>query len=474
MLMARPQPLPASVARPVVAERSRCTIRLSRRGWLSIALAWLLLGIVQHHPGTRSAVADDLDYERQWPHWRGPLANGVAPHANPPLHWDQNTHVRWKVKIPGEGSATPIVWGNRIFILTAVPTDRRPEKQPEAHPDARTQPPETLFQFVVQCYERSTGQKLWERVACEAVPHEGRHTTNSYASGSPTTDGQRLYVSFGSRGIYCYTLDGDLLWQRDLGDLRTRRGWGEAVTPVVSGEYLLINWDNEDDSKLIALDSATGDIRWQVARDEATTWNTPLVVDHQGQTQVIVNGQNRVRSYALETGEELWQCGGQTLNPIPSPLAADGVAYCVSGYRGAAAYAIPLDVRGDVTDSDKILWSFNSSTPYVPSPILYGDQFYFTRANNGILTSVDKRNGTVRFGPARVSGIDNLYASPVAAAGRIYLVSREGTTVVLEHGPELKVLATNVLDEPIDASPVLVGNELILRSISHLYCISSE
>jgi outer membrane protein assembly factor BamB len=152
-------------------------------------------------------------------------------------------------------------------------------------------------------------------------------------------------------------------------------------------------------------------------------------------------------------------------------LAENGMAYCVSGYRGAAAFAIPLDSQGDITDSDGVRWSHTDSTPYVPSPLLYGDQFYFTRANSGILTSLNRADGSVIFGPARISGVDNVYASPVAAAGRIYIVSREGTTVVLEHGPELKVLATNVLDEPVDASPALVGQHLFLRSTSHLYCI---
>ncbi len=415
--------------------------------------------------------AEPVSAENQWPHWRGPNANGVAPHAKPPLRWGPDTNIRWKVPLAGEGSATPIVWGDRVFVVSAVPTDRLSDDPPVAHPDARTVPPQKFFQFVVTCLDRNSGKIQWRQVAIEAVPHEGHHLTNTYASGSPTTDGQRLYVSFGSQGLFCYDLDGNKIWERDLGDLRTRRGWGEAVTPTVHDQTLVINWDNEDDSFLFALDAATGEIRWQVARDEATTWNTPLIVPHGGRNQVILNGTNRVRSYDLDSGEELWQCGGQTVNPIPSPLAVDGIVYCTSGYQGSAAQAISLDAAGDVTGSDAIRWSYGSSTPYVPSPLVYEGQIYFTRTNTGVLTSLDARDGSLVFGPQRLDGIDNLYASPVAADGRIYFVSREGTTVVLEAGRELKVLATNRFDQPVDASPALVGKQLFLRTATHLYCI---
>jgi outer membrane protein assembly factor BamB len=407
----------------------------------------------------------------QWPHWRGPLANGVVPSAKPPLHWDQETNIHWKVPVPGEGSATPIVWGDRIYVISAIATDRTAEQPVEPNPDAYTKPPGVYYQFVVLCFDLRDGHIIWQHVANEAVPREGHHTTNTYASGSPTTDGQRLYVSFGSQGLYCYDLEGNLLWARDFGQMRTRRGWGEAVTPVVHGDTLIVNWDQEDDSFIVALDAATGATRWQVARDEATTWNTPLIVAHNDRTQVVVNATNRVRSYDLATGEVIWQCGGQTINPIPSPVAVDGVVYCMSGYRGAAAYAIPLSAQGDITDSEQVLWSHHESTPYVPSPLVYGERIYFNRANNGIVTSLDRRDGTPIFGPQRLPGIENIYASPVAADGRIYFVGRDGTTVVLEHGDELKVLATNRLDDPIDASPVLVGRQIILRSVNHLYCI---
>lgn len=441
----------------------------------SVTRLWLLVMIFTTMAASaqRGVSGEPTHPADQWPHWRGPLANGLAPHANPPTEWSESKNVRWKVAIPGEGKSTPIIWNDRIYLLSAIPTDRLAEEPAVAKEGAMTQPPKNFHQFTVYCLDRSSGEVIWSRMAIEAVPHEGRHTTNSYASGSPTTDGQRLYVSFGSRGLYAYSLDGNLIWSRDLGRMYTRRGWGESVTPVVYGETLIVNWDQEENSSLVALNANTGETLWEVPRDEATTWTTALVAPHKDRVQVIVNGTNRVRSYDIQNGELIWECGGQTVNPIPSPVIAGDVVYCTSGYRGAAAVAIPLDSQGDVTDSDTLLWKHNDSTPYVPSPIVHEDQIYFTRANSGILTSLDRMDGKLIYGPERLSGIENIYASPIIASGRLYIVSREGTTAVLRTGHTPEVLATNTLSDPIDASPAAVGKQLFLRSDKSLYCIEN-
>ncbi len=414
-----------------------------------------------------------------WHHWRGPEANGTAPHSDPPVTWGSDKNIKWKAPLPGRGSATPIVWGDRVFVLTAVETVRTadPDKLPRADPrfEKKTAAPNRYYRFLVLCFDRDTGKLRWQRTATEQVPHEGHHPTHSYAAGSPTTDGRYLYVSFGSRGTYCYDLDGNLRWQRDLGRLNTRLGWGEAVTPVLHGDSLLLNGDQEADSALFCLDARTGVTKWKAPRDEKTSWNTPLVVEHKGRTQVIVNATNRIRAYDLQTGKEIWQCGGMTVNPIPSVVAADGVAYCMSGYRGAAACAVSLDAVGDVTDSDKVLWRYGRGTPYVPSPLLAGGQLYFTQANDTLLTALDIRTGRPvgNLDRRRLPGVTSFYASPVAAAGRIYLVDRAGTTLVLEQGDDLKVLARNRLDDPVDASPAAVGKQLFLRGEKYLYCIEA-
>jgi outer membrane protein assembly factor BamB len=394
------------------------------------------------------------------------------------VNWDATKNVKWKAELPGRGSATPVVWGDQVFVVTAIKTDRTADadKLPKPDPkfEKKTTPPTNYSQFVVLSFDRATGKERWRRVAAEQVPHEGHHPTHSYAAGSPATDGKFLYASFGSFGIYCYDLDGKPQWQRDLGRLNTRLGWGEAVTPVIHGDALLLNWDQEADSALICLDARTGETRWKVDRDEKTSWNTPLVVEHKGKTQVVVNGTNRVRGYDLATGKQLWQCGGMTVNAIPSAVTADGVVYVVSGYKGSAAVAVSLDASGDVTDSDKVRWRSGKGTPYVPSPLLLGERLYFTEENNGRLTSLDVKTGKPVLDHVRLAELKNVYASPMAAAGRIYLVDRDGTTTVLKAGDKVEVLATNSLDDPVDASPVAVGKELFLRGEKYLYCIKEK
>ena len=425
-------------------------------------------------PQSLLAVDFSAAHVHNWHQWRGPSANGVAPFGDPPIQWDQQRNIRWKASLPGEGVSTPIIWQDQVFVLSAIKTDRVAERQPQAHATAKTKPPRNYYRFVVLCLDRNTGQIRWQQTACEQVPHEGHHTTNTYAGASPTTDGQRLYVSFGSRGIYCYDLTGQLQWKRDLGDMRTRYGWGEGASPVVHDDWLIVNWDHEDDSFITAMDAATGQTRWKVDRpDEASSWATPLVVQHAGRTQVVVNGTGRARGYDLKTGQVIWQCGGQTVNVIPCPVAVSDFVVCMSGYRGQAAYAIPLNARGDLTDSDRIRWNYHRGTPYVPSPLAYGDLLYFTRSNSAVMSCLDIHTGQPVIEGQRLSGLDNLYASPAGAAGRIYFAGRDGTTLVIKHGTEFEVLAVNKLDDPIDASPAIVGDQLFLRSRKYLYCIQN-
>ena len=436
----------------------------------SLAVWSLSLGLFS--AGARAADPEPLD---NWPQWRGPLATGAAPRGEPPVRWDAKTNVKWKAALPGEGSSTPIVWGDQVFVLAATDTKRpaAPGDLPKPDPrfTTRTEPPKTYYRFEVLSFDRRTGQIRWRHTATEKVPHEGHHPTHTYAAASPTTDGRRLYVSFGSRGLYCFDLAGQLKWKRDLGLMHTRLGWGEGISPVVHGDIVVMNWDHEGGSFLIALDAHTGQTRWKVGRDEVSSWATPLVIEYRGRTQVVVSATNRVRSYDLATGKVLWECGGQTVNVIPSPVPGGDFVVCKSGYRGSAACAIPLASCGDVTGTDKLRWSYGRGTPYVPSPLLYGDRLYFTQANSGVLTCLDVQTGKPVIDRQRLPGVDTLYASPVGAAGRIYFTGRDGTTVVLKQGDKVEVLATNRLGEGVDASPAIVGKQLFLRGKEHLYCI---
>lgn len=416
-----------------------------------------------------------LDPHRNWHQWRGPFATGFAPLAEPPTTWDEQTSIKWKAEIPGKGSSTPIIWGQRVFVLTAAPTNRIADagSLPKVDPkfEVKTKPPTNYYQFIVLCLDRNTGKELWRQVATEQVPHEGMHQSHSYAASSPITDGRYVYASFGSRGIYCYDLDGKLQWKRDLGLLHTRLGWGEGATPALHGDTLVVVWDHEGESYITALDARNGKTRWKQARDEKTSWATPVIVEYKGRAQVIVSATNFVRSYDLATGELIWQCAGQTVNVIPSPLLHGDHVICMSGYRGAAAFAIPLDSKGDVTKTAKFLWTYKKGTPYVPSPLLMGDRLYFTEANSALLTCLDVNTGKVLLDRERLPGIDSFYASPSGAAGRIYLVGRSGTALVAKHTDRLEILATNRLDDAIDASPALVDRQLFLRGAKHVYCI---
>src|SRR5262249_7737301 len=268
----------------------------------------------------------------------------------------------------------PIVWKDQVFVVTAIETDRiaEPGDLPKQDPRFKklTNPPRHFYQFVVLSFDRDTGKLRWQHTATEQVPHEGRHPTHTYAAGSSTTDGRILCVSFGSRGIYACRLTGELIWKRDLGLLNTRLGWGEAVTPVLYGDSIVLNWGQEDDSALIFLDAETGAIKRKTPRDEKSSWEKPLVVARGGQMQVRVNGTKRIRGYDLATGELLWACGGMTVNAIPSAVTDGARVYCMSGYAGSAACAIPLDAHGDITDTHQVAWRHTIGTPYVPSPVL--------------------------------------------------------------------------------------------------------
>ena len=411
--------------------------------------------------------------KENWMHWRGPTADGLAGNnAKPPTRWDKQSNIAWTVTLPGDGSATPIVFGNQVFVLSAIKTDRKSPTAVINDSRAKTVPDEFFYQFAVTSIDRESGKILWQKIAAEQVPHEGKHDTNTYAAGSPTTDGERLYFSFGSRGVFCYSLQGELVWQLDLGDMRTRNGWGEAVTPVLTDESLIVNWDQEEDSFIVAIDKRTGQTRWKVDRPgEVTSWNTPFVTTFGGKQQVIVNGTGSVKSYDANDGTILWECGGQTTNAIPTPLRFRDNAICMSGYRGSLACSIPLNSRGNVTDSATIAWKVNQGTPYVPSPILSGTRLLFTAGNTDVLSCLDASSGKSLLERKRLTGVRSLYASPMLANGHFYYTGREGTTVVVKDNENLDIVAVNALDDVIDASPVAVDDQLFLRSWSKLYCI---
>lgn len=413
-----------------------------------------------------------------WPNWRGPLATGSAPHGRPPLRFGEKENLRFKVEVPGRGLASPVVWGNDIFLLSAVPVDAAaaaaaapvlPKEGEPGWPPPKMQPNQQRFELMA--FSRQDGSLRWRRTVAESTPHEGHHFDASWASASAVTDGKRVIAHFGSRGTAAFSLTGDKLWSVDLGDMETRNDFGEGSSPLLVDDIVVIVWDHEGDSFIVALDAASGKELWRKARpEERTSWSTPLAVEVNGKKQVVVAATGKSRGYDLKTGEEIWRIGGMTANVIPCPVEIDGLVILMSGFRGNALQAIDLKLaKGDLEGTPALRYVHDRNTPYVPSPLLYQGQLYFLKHNTGILTALDAKTGQVHYTEQRLPDVANVYAAPVAADGKVYFVSREGKIVVLQHGPKLEVLATNSLDDRFDTSPAIVGNELILRGHRYLY-----
>ena len=419
-------------------------------------------------------VADDesaLDY---WPQWRGPLGTGVAPNADPPVTWSERRNIRWKVALPGRGHSTPIIWGDRVFLTTAVPHGEALQPRYSGAPGAHDNLPVTRHhKFVVLAISRRDGEIVWQRTVSEGHPHEGGHYTGSLASASPVTDGEDLFAFFGSHGLYCLDLEGRLRWKIDLGRMRTKHGHGEGSSPALYGDTLIINWDHQGQSFVVAFDKRTRKQRWKVLREEVTSWATPIVVEHGGKAQIVISGTNRMRGYDLETGEVVWACGGLSANIVASPVAADGMVFAGSSYVKRGMLAIRLEgARGDITRTDHVVWTRIRGTPYVPSPLLYGDALYFLAHYQGVLSRVNAKTGEDRPGPFRLEGIRNVYASPVGAAGRVYITDRDGATRVIRDDDGHQSLALNRLEDSFSASAAVAGGGLYLRGQHHLYCIA--
>ena len=431
------------------------------------------------------ADASSTDYEKNWPQWRGPLASGVSPYGKAPVKWNENKNIKWKIEIPGKGHATPIIWGNKIFVLTAIKTDKKiePQKKVPAQPTqgqgrgrSMSTTPEHVHKFAIFAINRFDGSIIWQHTAREELPHEGVHSTGNYASNSPVTDGEHIYAYFGSRGLYCYDMQGKLIWDKDFGEMKTKMGWGEGSSPALYKDTIVVTWDHEGQSFIIALDKKTGKELWKVDRDETTSWATPLIVESNGKPQVITSATSKIRSYDLATGQLLWESSGMTMNAIPSPVAANGMVYIMSGFMGSALQAIRLsEAKENIAGSTALVWTLDKDTPYTPSPLLYDDMLYFTKFLNNSLSCYNASTGEAYYKVQKLEGLGmGLYASPVGADGKIYITNRNGKTQVIKHGAQFEILATNKLDDSFSASPVIVDNELYLRGEKHLYCIAEK
>ncbi|MGE4178190.1 MAG: PQQ-binding-like beta-propeller repeat protein [Limisphaerales bacterium] len=443
--------------------------------FLLLILASWGSAVVLDSRGADEAIPGTGSLERSWAQWRGPLATGVAPHADPPMRWSETNNVRWKIALPGKAHSSPIVYGANVYLAAAIPVGNRQKPVYDRAPGTHDNVAVThRHQFAILAVQRKDGRIAWQKTLKEEFPHEGGHETGSLASNSPTTDGETLFAHFGSHGLYALGLGGELKWQKDLGRMDTLHAHGEGSSPVLYRDTVFVVWDHEGDSALFALDKRTGAQRWKMARDEKTSWSTPILAEVGGKPQLVVSATKRIRAYDPDTGALLWECAGLTDNVVSSPVFGHGMVFAGNSYYRQAMLGIRLEgASGDITGTDRVAWRLGRMTPYVASPLLYDDTLYFLRHLQNIISRLDPVTGQPRGEALRLEDIrDLIFSSPVGAAGRIYVTGRDGTTVVLRHDRENGILAVNHLDDAFSASAAVIDRELYLRGERFLYCLA--
>ena len=417
------------------------------------------------------------DLEETWPAWRGPSGDGhAATSAKPPVQWNEEKNLRWKIALPGLGNSTPSVWEKQIVLTAAKPTGRKIEASGKDAPgkDASGQArPNEYHALMVVAYDLETGNEKWNTQVTEVVPHEKGHRTSSYASASTVTDGQRIYAFFGSHGLFALDMNGNKLWEREFPKMKTAAGFGEGASPALAGNVLVIPWDEEGQSFVAGIDTKSGEQLWRTDRETGSAWTTPLIVQDGDRKVAVVSGSAYTRAYDVKDGKEVWHCGGMSSNPTCSPVAAGEVVYVGNSFRGNVIQAIRFkEAEGDLSATKNLLWTHEKSASYVPSSVVVDKKLYFLRSSTGVMGCLDATTGAVIF-PGKRLGLKSVHASPMVAADRIYVSSREGDTVVLDLKKECEVLATNHLEDVFDASPVAIGDSLILRGRKNLYRIQA-
>jgi len=418
-----------------------------------------------------------------WPQWRGPGSQGVSPEAGLPAEWSDTKNVLWKTPVAGHGFSQPIIWGEKIFLTTEIeggpaPADHKPvvhmmgDKEFK-HPDWTGA--DKMHTFKVLCLDRNSGKTLWEQTAYEGTVYDHRSRRGTYAGATPVTDGGRVYVYFGSEGIYCYDFEGRQVWKKSLGGIGTM-GMGVGTSPVLYRNHVILLCDQEFDGKnsfIVALDKSTGSEAWRVKRQVGVSWATPVVVESGGRAELITSGNEFIISYDPETGKEWWRTEGLKSHAIATPAVKGDLVIISSGFPSKVIKAIRLGGSGVLDGTDRIVWTYNKGTAYVPSPILYGDYIYLM-SDAGILTCLEAESGKLVYEGGRVPLATQFYgASPVAFEGKILLTSDDGETFVIKAGPVHEVLGTNSIGEPCRTSIAIADGRLYLRGEQHLFCIAT-
>jgi outer membrane protein assembly factor BamB len=422
-----------------------------------------------------------LAFGGNWPQWRGE-GQGISTEKNLPTEWSTTKNIKWKVSVEGSGHSSPIVWGKYVFLTTAIQGEviagakgpmRVEDYGPSGiHPDGVGA--DRKHTLKVLCYDRDTGKLLWEKTAYEGQVFDYRHRRNTYASGTPATDGKYVFAFFSSEGLYAYDFKGNLIWKADMPKLGTA-SVGSGTSPILWRDYVIVQCDEDlqkgKASFIAAYDKKTGKQVWRTARDINITWSVPVVVQTKTRAELITTARELIISYDPKTGKELWRTKGLESNAVTTPLTNGEMVVVSSGYPGKITKGIKLGGNGELKDTD-ISWTYNKGSGYVPSPILY-DNLVYLMTDRGILTCLDVNTGAIKYEGGRIPIPASFTASPVAFDGKILLTSEDGDTFVVKAGAKHEIIGTNSLDEPVYASPAIANGMIFIRAEKNLYCISS-
>ncbi len=423
---------------------------------------------------------------QNWPQFRGPAATGVIEGRAAPVKWDveKSVNVLWKTPVPGLAHSSPVVWGNKVFITTAVASDANQETRFGLYGDVEPVKNEGKHTWKVYCLDKRTGKVLWERTAFEGVPKIKRHPKATHASSTPATDGKYVIALFGSEGLYCYDTNGKLVWKQDLGVLDAGwfydpdYQWEHASSPIVYKNMVIVQADLQKNSFIAAYDLKTGKQMWKTAREELPSWGTPTVYEGKTRAEIITNGSKAIRGYDPQTGKELWRLTPNSEITTPTPFVAHDLIFVTSGYAPVQPiYAIRPGATGDISlkegkeSSDFIAWSKKRGGPYMPTPVVYGELLY-TCSNNGVLTAYNARTGEQVYRQRLADRGGAFTASPVASDGKIYLTSEDGEIFVVRAGPKHELLSVNQMGEVLMATPAISDGILIVRGIKNVFAIA--
>ncbi|MDX1564889.1 MAG: PQQ-binding-like beta-propeller repeat protein, partial [Phycisphaeraceae bacterium] len=420
-----------------------------------------------------------------WPSFRGMRASGVAENQNLPPGWDvsKGRNLRFKVAIPGLAHSSPILWGDRLFVTTAISSRADAAFKPGLYGSGKASEDRSVHRWQVICLDAKTGRTLWTKTAAEGKPQDRRHNKATYANATPVTDGRHVVALFGSEGLFAYTVEGVFVWKHDLGRLEVgaynarHYEWGSASSPILYKNRVIVQCDTQGQSFLRAIDLKTGRTLWNTPRDELPSWGTPTIVRGPNRVELVTNGSNFIRGYDPETGKELWRLGGSSKITAPTPVYAEDRIVVASGRAPERPiFAIRPGAVGDITlkksqtSNRFVAWSKTQRGPYMPTPLIVGDTVY-TLGNAGIVAAYDLVSGKEHYRKRIPDVIDGFSASPVAADGRVYLPSEDGKIYVMAAGKAFKLLTTGVVGEPVMATPAIGHQTLYVRGSRHLFAI---